>query len=154
MFDETTSPVDDWDLWLRVSARYRLHPLPRVLASYRVHSASMSNDVASIHASRVKLLSKYFGPPVGPPSGWPPDKRKAFGFGYRTSALEFIRASQPWVGWPMLTIAVTIWPDLLARLDTFYELACADQARGHRGQADPAGLERNGATMLGWLNDL
>jgi hypothetical protein len=49
---------------------------------------------------------------------------------------------------------VSVWPEVLERLDTFYELACADQPRGYRGEPKLLDLERNGAKMLEGLDAL
>lgn len=35
-FDTDTIPAEDWDMWVRIAARYALHYIPEVLARYRL----------------------------------------------------------------------------------------------------------------------
>ncbi len=39
-FDQRLSSAEDWESWVRIASRHAIHYEPRVLASYRVHSAS------------------------------------------------------------------------------------------------------------------
>jgi hypothetical protein len=50
--------------------------------------------------------------------------------------------------------AVSTWPQLLERLDMFYELACGDQPYGYRGDAQLLDIDGNGADMLRRLGAL
>jgi len=43
-FDTLVGVADDYDLWLRFSARYRFHYEPGIVASYRVMEAQISSD--------------------------------------------------------------------------------------------------------------
>lgn len=156
MFDTqlAASGTEDWDLWLRISEHYTMHGIPDFLARYRVAPDSMSANAGRMHASRTSVLTKHFGPPDGDPAEWPNRKRRAYACAYRSSAYYYIQQGQVDEGWHWLAQAVSIWPDLLQRLDTFYELACGDQPRGYRGNASLLDLESNGIEMLRGLSGL
>jgi glycosyltransferase involved in cell wall biosynthesis len=42
--------IDDWDMWLKLSSRFRFHHLPGALIRYRVLPTSMSRDPARAYA--------------------------------------------------------------------------------------------------------
>jgi len=148
MFDEQLTSVEDWDLWLRLSARYPLQGIAEPLVCYRVYAGSMSTNAARMHANRIAVLTKHFGSPEGDPADWPEEKRRAYGFAYRSGANGYIEQGQVDEGWHLLARGVALWPDLLRRLDTFYELACGDQPKGYRGQAESLDIESNGTELL------
>jgi len=146
--------TEDWDLWLRITERFLMDGLAVSLASYRVYPGSMATDAAGMHDNRMSVLAKRFGPPDGEPVSWIEDKRRAYGFAYRTTALSHIQQGQPGEGWRFLGQAVDVYPPLLERVDTFYELACGDQPRGYRGQAGLLDLEASAAEMFRCLDDM
>lgn len=146
--------TEDWDLWLRVTRTYRMQGIPELLAFYRVYPGSMSTNADGMHANRMAVLTKHFGPPEGDPRTWPAEKRTGYAFAYRATALGYIAQHEPDEGWQFLRRAVETDPAILARLDTFYELALGDQPRGYRGEAKLVDLARNGADMLRRLDDL
>lgn len=148
------SGTEDWDLWLRTSEGHVMRGLAEPLALYRVYPDSMSTNVARMQANRMAVLTKRFGSPDGNPATWSKDKRRAYAFAHRAAALGYIQQSQPDEGWRFLVQAVSVWPNLLERLDTFYELACGDQPRGYRGLAGLLDIESNGAEMLKRLDSL
>jgi glycosyltransferase involved in cell wall biosynthesis len=43
-FDPQTAPADDWDLWMRLAARFPFRFIDEVLVSYRRHESQQSND--------------------------------------------------------------------------------------------------------------
>lgn len=153
-FDEQLTSLEDWDLWIRVSSRHQMLGIAEPLVRYRLYPGSMSTDAARMHRNRIAVVTKHFGPPEGDPAVWPRQKRRAYGFADRSSALGYIQQGQPDKGWELLAGAVSVWPHLLQRLDTFYELACGEQAKGYRGQADRLDLERSEAEMAQRLGAL
>jgi tetratricopeptide (TPR) repeat protein len=146
--------TEDWDLWLRISERFPMGCIPELLANYRVYPGSMATQTAGMHANRMSVLAKRFGPPEGDAAAWPEEKRRVYGFAYRTTALGYMQQGEPDEGWKYLAQAVETWPWLLQRLDTFYELTCGDQPRGFRGRADMLDIEANGGEMLRRLETL
>jgi glycosyltransferase involved in cell wall biosynthesis len=153
-FDTDLTSVEDWDLWLRISKHYRVRSIDEPLARYRVYPGSMSTHVACMHANRIAVLTKQFGPPEEDMAGWPIEKRRAYAFAYRTTAISYITQREADEGWGYLLQAAETYPGILTSLDTFYELACGDQPRGLRGQAALLDLEANGAEMLRRLGAL
>ena len=155
LFDEGLTSLEDWDLWLRIVKRgYTFQSVSEPLARYRVYPGSMSTNAARMHANRVAVLTKHFGPPEGDPAQWGEEKRRAYGFGYRSGAYDYIGQGHSDEGWQLLAHGVALWPDLLQRLDTFYELACGDQPKGYRGEVRSLDIERNGVELLHRLEEL
>jgi glycosyltransferase involved in cell wall biosynthesis len=152
LFDPQLTSLEDWDLWLRVSKRYPMEYVPEPLVRYRVYPGSMSTNAERMHTNRIRVLTKHFGPPENEPNNWSAEKRRAYGFAYRSGALGYIQQNKSEEGWRLMERAVSVWPSLLERLDTFYELACGDQVKGYRGDAKRLDIEENGARMLRWLD--
>jgi len=44
MFNELTPQVEDWDMWLRIAARYPIAYVPEALAGYRLHQATSTGS--------------------------------------------------------------------------------------------------------------
>jgi glycosyltransferase involved in cell wall biosynthesis len=154
LFDTRLTSVEDWDVWLKISQRHPMRGLARPLVRYRVYPGSMSTNAPRMLANRLMVIAKHVGDPTGDPNVWPDDKRQFYGHAYLKSALEHIQQHQFERGWELAQQAVTIWPPLLTRLDTFYELACGDQIKGYRSQAARLNIEGNGQAMLTWLDRL
>jgi glycosyltransferase involved in cell wall biosynthesis len=153
-FDVDLTSVEDWDLWLRISKEHPVQGIAEPLVRYRVQPASMSTDVERMHANRLAVLAKHFGQLEGEPQTWPEDRRRAYAFAYRTSALGYIGRGDTDEGWGQLRHAVEVEPGLLARLDTFYELALGDQPRGYRGDAKALDVEASHAELRRRLDHL
>jgi glycosyltransferase involved in cell wall biosynthesis len=155
MFDETLTSVEDWDLWLRiVQCGYTFQSISEPLARYRIYPGSMSTNASRMHENRVAVLTKHFGPPAGDPTSWTEQKRRVYSLTYRAATLGYIQQGRPDEGWRLLTQAATLWPPLLARLDTFFELACGNQPSGQRGQAQLLDIEGNAAELRRRLDAL
>lgn len=155
LFDESLTSVEDWDLWLRITANGdRMVSIAQPLAHYRISAGSMSTNASRMHANRMAVLDKQFGPPDGNPLSWATEKRRGYGFAYRAAAYDYIARGEADEGWYCLQQAVEIEPGLLERLDTFYELALGDQPRGYRGEATQVNIAATGAEMLRRLDSL
>lgn len=154
LFDTNLTSVEDWDLWLRIAEWRSMRGLAQPLARYRVYPGSMSTNTARMHANRVAVLTKYFGSPDDDVSTWPAQKRISYGFAFRTTAIGYLRQGNDDLAWHWLVRAFIVWPPLLERLDTFYELACKEQPRGYRGQVETLDIDRNGAEILWRLDAL
>jgi glycosyltransferase involved in cell wall biosynthesis len=147
-FDTKLTSLEDWDLWIRISAVGRVKGIPEYLARYRVYPGTMSTNLARMHTNRLAVVAKHFGPPDEEPGAWPEEKCRAYGFAYRTTSLGYIQQGEADRGWQFLSQAVAVYPPLLERLDTFYELACGDQPRGYRGQANLLDLDERGIEVI------
>lgn len=154
LFDTQLTSLEDWDLWLRISNHYPMRGLPISLVRYRVYPGSMSTNAARMHANRLAVVAKQVGPPEGDVAAWPVDKLSMYGFAYFASALDYLQQKQPDIGWDLIQQAILIWPALLTRIDTFYEIACGDQIKGFRGQVVLLDIEANGTELLRRLNGM
>ena len=134
LFDEGLQGYADWELWLRLCREFKFIGIPQVLVKYRIHAGGLSSNVEHMTQDRLKAIRKHFGPPEGDPATWPLNKRQAFAFAYRNAAVEYGMRSQPDDVRHFMRQAVATMPELLERLDTFYELACGEQPRGYRNQ--------------------
>jgi tetratricopeptide (TPR) repeat protein len=141
-------------LWLRISKEYTFRGIPQALVLYRIHEGGLLSDGLHMYRDRFKVIFKHFGAPEGEPLTWPREKRRAYGFVYRTGALGHLQSGQFDEAWELLAQAVDIYPELLEYLDTYYELVCGDQTKGFRGQAGLLDIDGNGEKMLRWLDAL
>jgi len=153
-FDPQFGIAEDYDMWLRLAKVFTIMGLPAPLVRIRVHESNTLQDTAAFSRFRLAVIQKHFGPLEGALPTWPEDKRRAYAQTFRSIALRYIQDGQPDEGWQFLEKAVSIRPALLGQLDTYYELACGDQPRGYRGQADLLDIEGNGAEMLRRLDRL
>jgi len=148
LLDEALQGCDDLDLWLRISRVHRFRGIPRALVLYRMHEGGLSSNELHMFRDKLKVLTKHFGPDKGDPPTWDDDKRRAFGFAYRSGAIEYIRQGQVDKGWRLLARAANAYPHIFERLDTFYELACGDQPRSYRGHAQSLDIAASSTAML------
>jgi glycosyltransferase involved in cell wall biosynthesis len=56
-FDENTPATEDWELWLRIAARFPVAFVPEPLARYRVHDANMSGNLTLMLGSEISALT-------------------------------------------------------------------------------------------------
>lgn len=152
LFDPTLEGEADRDLWLRISEHCSMQAIPKPLVRYRMHTGGRSNDMDAMFSDCLKVLNKHFGRPEGDPKTWSEEKQLAYGFAYRYAALGYMQQCRFDDAWRYLDRAVATWPDLLSRLDTFYELACGDQTKGFRGKADLIEIDKTGGAMFAWLD--
>lgn len=155
LFDEMLTSLEDWDLWLRITAiDESVLTIPESLAHYRISTGSMSTNAARMHANRIAVLAKHFGPPIDEPANWPTEKQRVYAFAYRSAALGYLMQQEPDAAWRWLTEAARTWPPILSRLDTFYEFALGDQPRGYRGEVRGLNVAASGADLLHRLDAL
>lgn len=153
-FDTQFDICEDHDMFLRLAKVFSITGVPTPLVRYRVHEHNTVANMAAFCRFRLAVTQKHFGQPEGNPQTWSPSRRRGHACAFRAAALKCIEGNQPDQGWRYLERAVSIWPALLARLDTFYELACGDQPTGYRGDAASLDIAGSGAAMLRWLDNL
>ena len=155
-FDEQLRACEDWDLWLRLLAVGPFVAVPQVLMGYRVHSSSMTENVAGIERERLKVNAKHLGSLDAPLPDWPLIRRQAVGFTYFNSALNYLRQHELARGREKILQAVYFWPGLLTQDEFYYELGCAFQPRGVRGSSTqldlPASEQLIRAAVFEWLD--
>lgn len=59
-FDQTLSSAADWDMWLRLSARYEFVAVPSSQVLYRVSTHSMSSNALKMETESLQLIEKAF----------------------------------------------------------------------------------------------
>lgn len=61
MFDETLFPSEDWDMWIRIAARYTFAVVKEPLTQWRQHANNTSNDAQKMLRAGLSVLEKNFG---------------------------------------------------------------------------------------------
>lgn len=150
-FDTDLPVCEDYDMFLRMAKRFRVQGLDRVLVSFRLHAGSTLGESSRYSESRLRVVSNHFGPPNARVGDGSERRRRAYGFAYRAVTIRCLQDGANDRAWEYMERAVSEWPGLLERQDTFYELACGDQQRVYRGVAPRVDLDRTGAEMLRWL---
>lgn len=56
---DLNSKIEDWDMWLRISARYKFRYVNEVLGFYRQHGSQSSKNVAVMLEAERYILEKY-----------------------------------------------------------------------------------------------
>lgn len=61
LFDEDPRCMgcDDRDLWLRISEKYHIVYIDKILSQYRIHSSNYSNNLEKMVSARYYIVSKY-----------------------------------------------------------------------------------------------
>jgi glycosyltransferase involved in cell wall biosynthesis len=68
-FDDRLSFTTDWEMWLRLAVRgARFAAVPRPVAIYRVHAASMTRDLDRASRDVWSVLDRYLGDPTVDPA--------------------------------------------------------------------------------------
>jgi glycosyltransferase involved in cell wall biosynthesis len=154
LFDEAFRASEDWDIWLRVAREYRFAGIPRPLVNYRMHGNNMSKDPEHMLHYQLMVVEKHFGSPDGAPEHWPSDRQRAYAAVYRYAAQGFYLRGDEQQGQRYLRLALEANPGSTESLDLFYELGCADQPLGYRGDLAHLAFEKNSALLLSSLDDI
>ncbi len=154
-FDPQFRICEDYDMWLRLARRFTIGGVPRPLVRIRVHEDStMMRDSQAFCDSRLALIQKHFGAAEDDRAEWSEDKPRAHAYAFLECAVHCIQDGKPDTGWGYFRQAVKSWPQVLSRLDPFYELACGDQPRAYRGRAELLDIDGNGRKLLEQLGTL
>ncbi|MBD2095429.1 glycosyltransferase [Trichocoleus sp. FACHB-591] len=60
VFDQTLRSAEDWDMWIRIAARYHFAVVKEPLVFYRQHANSKSNNLQRHLNHRLKVIDKTF----------------------------------------------------------------------------------------------
>jgi glycosyltransferase involved in cell wall biosynthesis len=154
LFDEAFRGSEDWDIWLRVARAYRFAGIPTPLVNYRMHSSNMTKDPEYMLNYQLMVVEKHFGLPDGAPERWPPERQRAYAAVYRYAAQGFFLRGDKQLGQHYLRLALEANPALAESVDMFYELGCANQPLGWRGDLAQLNFEENSASLLSSLTDI
>lgn len=89
--------VEDWDYWIRVAEKFRMHVLPKDLYLYRLHNESLSRQKQENHKLVSRKLLEHHLPrmhwvsPASKGHGYLVAARIAWGFGDRKDALKHLK---------------------------------------------------------------
>jgi len=151
-FDEQIGAMEDWDLWLRLTADSgRFAVLPEPLARYRVHGPSNSSDPNRMHHGRMRALDKLFrrvdlAPELRLLEG------RAWANALVQSSAALYAVGREDGGKHMLIDAVRHDPRVLASYEPYYAVACAEQPVGHKATSYPMDLKRAESRLMDALN--
>jgi glycosyltransferase involved in cell wall biosynthesis len=59
-FDESFRPADDWDMWLRLAARYHFVVVPAPQILYRLSANSESSNLLRMESASVRVIERTF----------------------------------------------------------------------------------------------
>ncbi|MGC9502456.1 glycosyltransferase [Baaleninema sp.] len=59
-FETSFPPAEDWDLWVRLAAKYRFVVVPKAQILYRTLTRSASFNLAKMEASSLKVIDRIF----------------------------------------------------------------------------------------------
>jgi len=151
-FDPALYICEDYDMWLRLAQRFCMAGIPEPLVRIRVHGSNTMADVKALSAARMAVAEKHARALQASPDDLV--FRRARGYALRAIALRHLEAGMAQEGWRLFEQAVELHPAMLERLDTCYELACADQPRGRRGDVTSLDLDAAGEVLVRQLGDM
>lgn len=149
LFDETFSTAqgcEDWDMWIRLLTNYAMVGVARALVEYRIHGDNMSADLDQLEHAKQAVVTKHFGRSETKTLA----HRRAYGGLYLSSAYAHLERGYIDRGRQSLQRAFAVYPESTRYVDTFYQLAVADQPAGWRGVFECLNLEAS-VTKL-WAN--
>jgi glycosyltransferase involved in cell wall biosynthesis len=137
-FDETLKHgCEDWDMWLRLLTRYAMVGVSRALVQYRIHGENMSANFERLELAKRCVVAKHFGSDERRTVA----HRRAYGGLYLSSAYAHLERGGIDQARHALERAFTLYPEMTAEVDTFYQLALAHQPVGSRGVFETLDLE-------------
>jgi glycosyltransferase involved in cell wall biosynthesis len=154
LFDKRLQGCADWDMWLRIAKKCTVIGTNEILARYRIVPQSMSSDHKHMFNDRMAVLQKHFGITASDLSHLTPVQRQAYSRAYLTTAVEYLQRHELDQASRCLRKMLEFSPDLVTRLDVFYELGCGDQAKGFRGDFSTLNVHQNASVLLEMLEKL
>ncbi|MBI4761670.1 MAG: glycosyltransferase [Chloroflexi bacterium] len=151
-FDESLRACEDWDVWLRAAKKFRLIHSPHILTRHRVLAGSMSTDPLRMLTARLAVLKKHVG--AEPASAGDSLLHRAYGRAYLGSCVEYLQYGHPQRSYECFQKMANICPSLLLEVDTYYQLGCGDQPKGHMGDLASLNVRRNSLPLLGMMERL
>jgi glycosyltransferase involved in cell wall biosynthesis len=153
-FDLQFHICEDYDMWLRLARSCTIIGVSQPLVYYRIHNQNTVSNTHKWCQSRLAIADKHFGGLGVDSRALTSSQRRAHAFAYRAAAFKCVQDGLTDEGWQYLQRGVTLWPELLAQLNTFYELVCGDQPQGQRGTIKQLDVQGNSADVLRRLDKL
>lgn len=146
LFDEALRACEDWDVWLRVTKKYRVIHVPEVLTRHRILAGSMSTDPLRMLTARLAVLKKHVG--SEPLMNGLSIVHRAYGRAYLGSCIEYMQYGDDDHAFECFQKMANIFPELLTEVDTYYQLGCGDQPKGHMGDLTSLNVKRNAFPLI------
>jgi glycosyltransferase involved in cell wall biosynthesis len=152
LFDEALRACEDWDVWLRVTKKYRIIHVPEILTRHRILAGSMSTDPLRMLTSRLAVLKKHIGeePFVEGSS----IIHRAYGRAYLGSCIEYLQYGGEERAYECFQKMANICPELLIEIDTYYQLGCGNQPKGSMGDLSSLDVKRDSGPLLMMMKNL
>lgn len=154
LFDTSLTALEDFDMWLRITSQFKVIYTTKLLTRHRILPGSMSSDPTRQFQNRLKVIGKHFGAEPGPGGVWSAAQRRAYGRAYLVSAVEYLQVHNEARAYDCLYALANACPQLLAEMETFYELGCGDQPKGYRGEFASVNLKHNVPVVMRLLKKL
>ncbi|MBI2870415.1 MAG: glycosyltransferase [Candidatus Omnitrophica bacterium] len=88
IFNSNIKTMEDWDMWIRVTDRFRVVSLLEPLVRYRVHEHNLHKNVETMQKGQFWFIKKY-----GREMGWL-NRRKALSFSWQDASCEYLKAGK------------------------------------------------------------
>ncbi len=152
LFDEGLRACEDWDVWLRVTKKYKIVHTTKILTRHRILPGSMSTDPLRMLDNRLAVLRKHVGqePNVSGSSS----VHRAYGRAYLGSCVEYLQYGNNDRAFACFQRMAHLYPTLLTKVDTFYQLGCGDQPKGFMGDLKSLDVKRNSLSLLTMIASL
>jgi glycosyltransferase involved in cell wall biosynthesis len=153
-FDTSLRACEDWDMWLRISKKFRIIHTTQILTRHRILQGSMSTDPERMLNNRLAVLKKHMGAePIGEKkeAGL---RRRAYGRAYLGSCVEYLQAGEQAQAYKCFQRMAIVCPTLLTELDTFYQLGCGEQPKGFMGSFSRLDMDLNSRALIAMLKRL
>lgn len=112
VFDTDLSFAEDWDMWVRISARYHFAVIHKPMVLYRQHNANMTKGYQVIAPNLERVLERAFR---NAPRKTGTLKRKAYGRAYLFAAWRAFQAGDNAEAASLLRRALRCSPELYCR---------------------------------------
>ncbi len=152
LFDEALHACEDWDVWLRITKKFRIIHNPGILTRHRIVAGSMSTDPFRMLTARLAVLNKLVG--GRPLSGASTRSHRAYGRAYLGSCVEYLQNGDGNRAYECFQRMAEICPVLLTEVDTYYQLGCGNQPKGRMGDLQSLNLKKNGAKLFEMMEKL
>lgn len=154
LFDKAFQGAADWDMWLRMSANYRIIGMDKVLAKYRVVQNSMSHDPTHMLDDRTRVLRKHFSGESSSKSLWTPMYRRAMAENYFRATIEYLQLGDNNRAYQYFYESITCDHELISKYDVLYRLGLGAQPMGFRGNYTSLDVRASTQLVFSWLDRL
>jgi glycosyltransferase involved in cell wall biosynthesis len=152
LFDEALRACEDWDVWLRVTKKFRIIHASEILTRHRILAGSMSTDPLRMLTARLAVLKKHVG--NDPLESGSSIVHRAYGRAYLGSCVEYLQYGDKDRAYDCFYKMANICPDLLIEVDTYYQLGCSDQPKGRMGDLSSLNIKLNSTTLIRMMENL